>query len=343
MKKRVVSWFLTIVICLSFLPVVPVAAANMPEISVGSATADISGGAVEVTLPIVITDNPGFSSMELFVEVPDGWNITAIACGVKSLTEYTIFCDVMDLGGMQIPQQVVVPQVNPDNGAIIVAHSVDITKSGYIGWVTCSVPEGILNEEYSVSVRANFIARAENTKEDISDSFKIKPGAITVSGGLDKDDPKCTITVEAAVNGIVTVDKTSGKAGETVTVTATPAAYYELVEILVDGVAIEGNMFTISGNHSVSAVFRATVRAEVKMSITGTDSIALDISISKAGKAAVAFYDTDGRMLGVRLLDVPVGESKHTLTQLTADPSKTECKIIFLDGDSKPMCKVIEP
>ena len=67
------------------------------------------------------------------------------------------------------------------------------------------------------------------------------------------------ITAADCENGTVAVDKTIVKAGETVTVTATPAEGYALKEILVNGVAIEGNTFVVPDNtaneFTVSAVF----------------------------------------------------------------------------------------
>jgi len=63
------------------------------------------------------------------------------------------------------------------------------------------------------------------------------------------------ITVGTVKNGTVEVDKTSAALGETVTVTATAAESYELESILVDGVAIDGNTFVITGDHKVTATF----------------------------------------------------------------------------------------
>lgn len=66
---------------------------------------------------------------------------------------------------------------------------------------------------------------------------------------------KGSVTVEQPENGTVSVDKTEGKYGETVTVTTKADSGYKLKEILVDGVAIKGKTFPISGEHVVTAVF----------------------------------------------------------------------------------------
>ena len=65
----------------------------------------------------------------------------------------------------------------------------------------------------------------------------------------------CRITVAVSDGGRVTVDHTTAKVGETVTVTAAPYPGYELAAICVDGAAIQGNTFTVTGNHVVSARF----------------------------------------------------------------------------------------
>ena len=65
----------------------------------------------------------------------------------------------------------------------------------------------------------------------------------------------CRITVAVSDGGRVTVDHTTAKVGETVTVTAAPYPGYELAAICVDGADIEGDTFTVTGNHVVSARF----------------------------------------------------------------------------------------
>lgn len=65
----------------------------------------------------------------------------------------------------------------------------------------------------------------------------------------------CRISVQVSGGGRVTVDHTTAKVGETVTVTAAPYPGYELAAICVDGADIEGDTFTVTGNHVVSARF----------------------------------------------------------------------------------------
>ena len=69
------------------------------------------------------------------------------------------------------------------------------------------------------------------------------------------DDYYCRITVEVSEGGRVAVSANTVKAGDTVTVTATPYRGYVMSAIYVDGAEISGDTFTVTGNHRVSAVF----------------------------------------------------------------------------------------
>ena len=69
------------------------------------------------------------------------------------------------------------------------------------------------------------------------------------------DDYYCRITVEVSEGGRVAVSANTAKAGDTVTVTATPYRGYVMSAIYVDGAEISGDTFTVTGNHRVSAVF----------------------------------------------------------------------------------------
>ena len=69
------------------------------------------------------------------------------------------------------------------------------------------------------------------------------------------DDFNCRITVAVSEGGRVVVSANTAKAGDTVTVTATPYRGYVMSAIYVDGAEISGDTFIVTGNHRVSAVF----------------------------------------------------------------------------------------
>lgn len=104
------------------------------------------------------------------------------------------------------------------------------------------------------------------------------------------DDYYCRISVQVSSGGRVTVDHTTAKVGETVTVTAAPYQGYELTAICVDGTDIEGNTFTVTGNHVVSARF---TRVPV---VGGTEDFRLE-GISVCTAAGDALQDLPAESL----------------------------------------------
>ncbi len=64
-----------------------------------------------------------------------------------------------------------------------------------------------------------------------------------------------TVTVQPSEHGTVTVSAQSAPENTVITVTATPAEGYELAAIKVNGAAIEGNTFVLSGDSVVTAEF----------------------------------------------------------------------------------------
>ena len=81
-------------------------------------------------------------------------------------------------------------------------------------------------------------------------------------------------------HGTVTLSAEFGKVGETIVVTAIAEEGYVLKAIYVGGVAIEGNSYTITGNHVVTAVFekKAQERKELRgyFSLTVVNTIVVD-------------------------------------------------------------------
>ena len=114
---------------------------------------------------------------------------------------------------------------------------------------TLAIPGDLAEGEYSVKVTATDSSEPPQTAEK-EISFTVVPQVV-----------RFAITVaEGIVGGEVTVDKELAEAGETVTVTATPASGYELVAITLDGEPIEGNTFEMPAQDVVvSATFNEVV------------------------------------------------------------------------------------
>ena len=114
---------------------------------------------------------------------------------------------------------------------------------------TLAIPDDLAEGEYSVKVTASDSSEPLQTAEK-EIAFTVVPPVV-----------RYAITVaEGIVGGEVTVDKAVAEAGETVTVTATPASGYELVAITLDGEPIEGNTFEMPAQDVVvSATFNEVV------------------------------------------------------------------------------------
>ena len=104
------------------------------------------------------------------------------------------------------------------------------------------------------------------------------------------------VTVGTATNGTVTVDKNMPSAGDTVTITATPDYGYGVSKIYVDGTAITGNTFTVTGDHTVTATFTKLTTASgtcgdgVNWSFNYSTG---ELTISGSGAMANYNYDED--------------------------------------------------
>lgn len=176
-----------------------------------------------------------------------------------------------------------------------------------------------------------YYAGSENEWKDLSISNGNEPltGA-QIFYGSTLDNYYCRITAKVCTGGRVSVSATTAVEGETITVTATPYAGYQLDGIYVDGALIEGNTFSVTGNHEVSAVFSllpggtgdyrleaiaVTSSAGEKLQELRAEELLVTVAVKhtqESGGAVVmlAQYDAEGRYQGLLWLtldEVPVG------------------------------------
>ena len=155
------------------------------------------------------------------------------------------------------------------NGQLVesleIPGSVSVVPAGLFRSATClkrvAIPRSL------AGVAANAFENCTNITEVFYEGSESEWTNLPISSGNDPlknaqvyfnstlDDYYCRISVQVSGGGRVTVDHNTAKAGDTVTVTAAPYQGYELTAICVDGAAIQGNTFTVTGNHVVSAVF----------------------------------------------------------------------------------------
>ena len=176
-----------------------------------------------------------------------------------------------------------------------------------------------------------YYAGSENEWKDLSISNGNEPltGA-QIFYGSTLDNYYCRITAKVCTGGRVSVSATTAVEGETITVTATPYAGYQLDGIYVDGTLIEGNTFSVTGNHEVSAVFSllpggtgdyrleaiaVTSSAGEKLQELRAEELLVTVAVkhtqeSSGAVVMLAQYDAEGRYQGLLWLtldEVPVG------------------------------------
>ena len=176
-----------------------------------------------------------------------------------------------------------------------------------------------------------YYAGSEGEWKDLSISNGNEPltGA-QIFYGSTLDNYYCRITAKVCTGGRVSVSATAAVEGETITVTATPYAGYQLDGIYVDGTLIEGNTFSVTGNHEVSAVFSllpggtgdyrleaiaVTSSAGEKLQELHAEELLVTVAVKHTQESGGAFvmlaqYDAEGRYQGLLWLtldEVPVG------------------------------------
>ena len=155
------------------------------------------------------------------------------------------------------------------NGELVesleIPEETQVIRQGLFRNATClkrvAIPRSL------AGVAANAFEKCTNITEVFYEGSESEWANLPISAGNDPlknaqvyfgstlDDYYCRISVQVSGGGRVTVDHTAARAGETVTVTATPYQGYALAAVCVDGTEIEGNTFAVTGNHVVSAVF----------------------------------------------------------------------------------------
>ena len=224
----------------------------------------------------------------------DGQKIVSVTVpeGITEVKAYT-FCGFKDLSEVTLPKSLTT--IGEDafrncdslTGITIPASVTTIGScafSGCTSLIGVEIPEGVTVIQKSLfhqasglqrvalpkslkGVAANAFDGCTNIKEVFYAGSEAEWKALPIATGNDPlknatiyynstlDDYYCRITVEVSEGGRVAVSANTAKAGDTVTVTATPYRGYTLSAIYVDGEKISGDIFTVTGNHRVSAVF----------------------------------------------------------------------------------------
>ena len=226
---------------------------NIPEgvTTIGSEAFSCCSSLTSVTIPESVTTigSGAFSSnalKDVFISDLDAW------FQIEFATSPFYYAKNLYLNG-QLVESLEIP------------GSVSVIPTGLFRNATClkrvAIPRSL------AGVAANAFENCTNITEVFYEGSESEWTNLPISAGNDPlknaqvyfgstlENYYCRITVAVSDGGRVTVDHTTAKVGETVTVTAAPYPGYELAAICVDGADIQGDTFTVTGNHVVSARF----------------------------------------------------------------------------------------
>lgn len=189
--KRALASILVLAMLLATMPLT--LAASTPEIKVGNATVNVGSGDATVVVPIEIINNPGIAAIEFSVKIPSGWTISNIVTR-RTRDEWGIFSQLNEYGEKE---QLGFFTPNEGNGKIAWSHQDKTTADGTMFWVTYSVPQRAVNGDVDISISEAYITDGTNQgKTDLTSNFTFTPGTVTVSGGIDPNTLKPTITTQ---------------------------------------------------------------------------------------------------------------------------------------------------
>ena len=137
---------------------------------------------------------------------------------------------------------------------------------------------------------ASFLAKINaNGEVFAADTKRVNGGYPVLWFESDREEQMCSVTAETPQHGTLTLSFTGSAArGQTVTMAAEPDAGYLLSHFTVDGKPITGSFFTVTGSHSVGAVFKQ-VRAAA---LSWEESDAFYLAVRRSGWK----YESDGTM-----------------------------------------------
>ncbi|MBR6763385.1 MAG: hypothetical protein IKM13_06505 [Clostridia bacterium] len=185
----------------------------------GDSGSDVTSGGTLATMSFAIKESAsGGSSFGLGNakgSLPDGTTFAASTSGTSiEVAGYKVTVATAENGSVKVSDSkpfkgdTVTVTTTPDSGYVV--KSVSVTTSG--------------GDSVSVSSDGN------------SHTFKMPGSAVTVSATFGAKD--YAVSKGDIKNGSVTIDKTSAKKGDTITVTATPADGYENPTVTVSGVTV---------------------------------------------------------------------------------------------------------
>ena len=245
--KRAASFVLVLAMVLTLLPANISLASSAPEFYVDAVGVEAVAG-TSVVLPVKVKNNPGLNAVVLDFEVPAGWAITKLdnrykpASGALQRGLIWVYDADYDEYSTWGDMQFTAVGNSVTTGRTAWAYASEVEGDGVWFWMTVSIPENIINGDYTIDFSAYEIA-AEGSTVDVKDSWVITDCTLTVTGGVSRED------MEPQFKAPLT-DKsfTYGEAAPTLDATATVVKtdgavtyqWYKADSAEAEGTAIDG-------------------------------------------------------------------------------------------------------
>ena len=181
-------------------------------------------------------------------------------------------------------------ELPPDEFAINVAKTVN-GKVSVKGGVTSSVKDTVIEVVITPDKGYEVDTVKVNGEAITGTSFTMPANDVTIEVTFKKIS--YTVTVKAGENGKASVDKATAQMGDTVTVTATPDANYELAQIVVNGKTITGNTFVMPAeNVTVEVTFNRYLYT-VTVTAAENGKVTVDKTSAKVGETVTVTATPD--------------------------------------------------
>ena len=235
------------------------------------------------TVPVLITDNPGFAGMDLTFSIPTEWSITAIPY-ITVNNEYSIFWDSVNY------QPIGSVVVNPANGTFLASNSIDYTGSGFLCWIKYAVPLGTETGTYPVSVTANKINTATATGINIQDQFTFTGATVAVTGvdptiqTVSLAEPSCLVSGGASPDQTIQATAISAKGTDITSKVAWS------VSPATTGVTVDATGLVTVGSKAAAGTYTVTASMIDGKTLGGPVSATLTVTRAASIPTTVKIY-----------------------------------------------------
>ena len=208
--KRGTALILILLLLLSVCPTYAGAAYEEPTIYVENMEATAG---TAIFIPVYIQNNPGFSGMRLYFDIPSGFSIESYVTTRSG--ENSVLRDYNeDEDGWNVVGFIQTSNDVDGKGIFVYGNNANRTRDGVICWVKYNVSEDAVNGTYTLSISTDSLNNDEEVM--IIDQFDFVPGTITVTGG--QEPVAATVEVTPETDTVAVPTKAAVEAGNPTTV-----------------------------------------------------------------------------------------------------------------------------